>query len=250
MALKAQTSNCSQFYTLNRDRFVTAFGKVRQAVIDHISRQSAPEAAMEIGNEAALYFEEILTKLPYVGGDVHPGTQFIVNAGQWVAVYHAMIKREFTELEVAKMMYSIHKARLSKIPSEELKNQNASLFSEAYIQLIKQWTEDTSAYECDWKADFIKGDGISFDYGLNYRTCPCFELFKAHNAKQLAPFFCLLDFPEAKQLGSGLVRTKTLAQGDDVCNFRYKKGREVVQNWNTEVEKILEAVSKSPQAKD
>ena len=50
--------------------------------------------------------------------------------------------------------------------------------------------------------------------------------------------FCLLDFPEARQLNSGFFRTKTLAQGDDFCNFRYKKGKEVVQTWETEVEKI------------
>lgn len=74
---------------------------------------------------------------------------------------------------------------------------------------------------------------------LSFRTCPVFELFMAYYAKELALFICLLDFPEAKQLDRGFFRTKTLAKGDDICNFHYKKREKVVQGWDTEVEKIL-----------
>ena len=81
----------SEFYTSNRDRFVTAFDKIRLAVVDYISKQSTSESANDIGNEAALNFEKILPELPYVGGDVHPGTQYIVNAGQWIAFYKSMM---------------------------------------------------------------------------------------------------------------------------------------------------------------
>ncbi|MFC1885110.1 L-2-amino-thiazoline-4-carboxylic acid hydrolase [Thermodesulfobacteriota bacterium] len=227
------------FYTSNRNRLLTAFEKIRRAAVDYISKQSTSEAANHIGNEAALNFEKILPELPYVGGDVHPGTRFIVNAGQWIALYKSMIKRDYKALEVAQMMYSIYEDQLEEVPSDELEKQKVLTSSDEYINLMKQWAESTSPYECDWKADFIEGDGVDFDYGLDYRTCPCFELFKDQDAEQLAPFFCLLDFPEARQLDSGFFRTKTLAQGNDICNFRYKKGKEVAQNWDTELEKIL-----------
>jgi hypothetical protein len=229
----------SQFYYSNLSRFITAFDKIKLAVVDYISKQSTLEAAKDIGNEAALNFEKILPELPYVGGDYHPGIRFIVSAGQWIAIYKAMIKRGYKALEVGQMMYSISEDELKEVPPDELEKQKALTFSDKYINLMKQWAESASPYECDWKVDFIEGDGVDFDYGLDYRACPCFEVFKAQNAKQLAPFFCLLDFPEAKQLNSGLFRTKTLAQGDDICNFRYKKGRKMVQNWETEVGKIL-----------
>ena len=226
------------FYTSNRDRFLIAFDKTRLAVVDYVSKQSTAEAAHDIGHEAALTFERILSELPYVGGDVHPGTKFIVNAGQWIAVCKSMIKRGYTALEVGRMMYSIYEDQLKDVPADELENQKALTFSDEYIHIMKRWAESASPYEWDWKVDFIEGDGVDFDYGLDYRTCPCFEFFKAQKAKELAPFFCLLDFPEARQLKSGFFRTKTLAQGDDRCDFRYKKGREVVQNWDTEVEAI------------
>jgi hypothetical protein len=239
MTEKTTHPDYSLFYTSNRVRFVTAFDTIRRAVVDYISKQSTSEAANGIVNEAAFNFDRILPELPYVGGDDHPGTRFIVNAGQWIAIYKSMIKRGYKASEVGQMMYSIYEEKLKEVSPDELKKQKALTFSGEYINLMKQWAESTSPYECDWKADFIEGDGVDFDYGLDYRSCPCFELFKAQNVKQLAPFFCLLDFPEAKQLNSGFFRTKTLAQGDEICNFRYKKGKEVVQNWDTEVEKIL-----------
>lgn len=239
MAEKTKSSDNSRFYSTNHDRFVTAFKKIRPAVVDYISKQSNSEVANDICSEAALNFEKILPELPYVGGDVHPGTRFIVNAGQWIAFYQSMLKRSYTALEVGQMMYSIYENQLKEIPLDELEKQKALTFSNDYINLLKQWAESTSPYESDWKLDFIEGNGVDFDYGLDYLACPCLEFFKAQNAEQLAPFFCLLDFPEARQLNSGLFRTKTLAQGDDICNFRFKKDKEVIQNWDTEVEKIL-----------
>jgi len=239
MTEKTINQNYSQFYTLNRNRFVTAFGKIRRAVVDYISKQSNPEVAKDIGNEADLNFEKILPELPYVGGDVHPGTRFIVEAGQWIALYQSMIIKDYTALQIGQMIYSIYEDQLKEVPLDEVEKQKSLTFNDDYINLMKQWTQSPSLYEDDWKADFIGGDGVEFDYGLDYRACPVLEFFKAHDAKDLAPFICLLDFPVAKQLNSGFFRTKTLAQGDDICNFRYKKGREVVQSWDTEVEKIL-----------
>lgn len=239
MTKEMKDPDYSQFYTSNRDKFTAAFDKIRMAVVDYVSKQSTPEIANDIGNEAFLNFEKLLPQLPYIGGDVHPGTRFILIAGHWIAVYKSMNKRGYEAFKVGQMLYSIYEDQLKSVPPDELEKQKAITFNSEYINLLKTWTESASPYECDFQADFIEGDGVDFDYGLDYRACPCFELFKAQNAKELAPFFCLLDFPEAKQLNSGFFRTKTLAQGDDICNFRYKKGKEVDQNWDTEAEKIL-----------
>lgn len=85
------------------------------------------------------------------------------------------------------------------------------------------------------------GNGSDFDYGYDYLHCPCCEYFKSHEAADLAVYFCLLDFPEHKLMGTGLTRTKTPAQGDDLCDFRFKKGRPLRQDWSTEVPKIKSA---------
>jgi hypothetical protein len=42
---------------------------------------------------------------------------------------------------------------------------------------------------------------------------------------------CLADFPMSEAFGSGLVRTTTIAEGFNRCDFRFKRGGETQQGW-------------------
>jgi hypothetical protein len=124
------------------------------------------------------------------------------------------------------------------MPEEEVERQRASTFDKKYIDLMKDWTRKTPIFKKDWIAEFVEGDGETFDYGIDYRSCPCLEFFKAYDAEQFAPYYCLLDFPEAERMNRGFFRTKTLAKREDLCNFRYKKGKEDLQDWKIEINKL------------
>ncbi len=99
------------------------------------------------------------------------------------------------------------------------------MFTEKYMTAMKNWSDRSKEQRIDWVADFIHGDGNSFDFGIDYHYCPCLAYFSSRDAKEIAPYFCLVDFPEHSLMETGLMRTQTLAQGNDVCDFRYKKGR-------------------------
>ncbi|HEX3044619.1 MAG TPA: L-2-amino-thiazoline-4-carboxylic acid hydrolase, partial [Bacillota bacterium] len=60
------------------------------------------------------------------------------------------------------------------------------------------------------------------------------KYFQAHEANELAPFFCYIDFSLAKAFNRGLTRVKTLSEGDEKCEFRYKKGRTTKADWPPE----------------
>ena len=58
--------------------------------------------------------------------------------------------------------------------------------------------------------------------GFNVIRCPVAEYFRAHGASDLAvSTWCMLDYPLAEMVGLKLVRTQTLAAGDQQCNFRW-----------------------------
>lgn len=58
--------------------------------------------------------------------------------------------------------------------------------------------------------------------GFNVIRCPVAEYFQAHGASDLAVgTWCMLDYPLAEMLEMKLVRTQTLAAGDDRCDFRW-----------------------------
>ena len=80
-----------------------------------------------------------------------------------------------------------------------------------------------------------KGHGIFLDFGMDFTECAICKFFHAQGADEFTPFLCSLDFPMSKALGTGLVRTMTLAEGAEKCDFRYKRGREVKQEWPSKV---------------
>ncbi len=47
---------------------------------------------------------------------------------------------------------------------------------------------------------------------------------RAEGALELAPYVCSVDKVASEMLGWGLVRTTTLAEGGDRCDFRFKRG--------------------------
>ena len=80
-------------------------------------------------------------------------------------------------------------------------------------------------YPMDFVFKFVEGDGIELDYGTDMIECGIIKLFRKQNAEELVPYICLLDFPISRAFNRGLIRTMTLAEGADRCNFRYKKDR-------------------------
>ena len=45
------------------------------------------------------------------------------------------------------------------------------------------------------------------------------------NCAELAPSMCKFDYVMAKHMGAELTRTKTIADGDGLCDFWFKKKR-------------------------
>ncbi len=111
------------------------------------------------------------------------------------------------------------------------------MFTRESLDKMKIWAEWTQKREfpANWVADFIPGDGKEFDYGYDYEECGAVKYFSAQRVPELAPYFCLNDFPNSAVFGSGLRRKRTIAQGAGICDFRYKKGRAVIQDWETEM---------------
>ena len=61
-------------------------------------------------------------------------------------------------------------------------------------------------------------NGVSFDVTL----CPLADYFKDQGMPEITPYAaCNLDFCTADAFGITLTRTKTIAQGDDHCDFRW-----------------------------
>jgi hypothetical protein len=217
-----------------------AFENFNEGSFQYMAQMYDREVARSICNDAEKQFETLLSSIPDLGG----ARNIVINDfpfALWcVAYFRPMKAHGKTAEELGKMIYDLFDAELRQIPEAIRLSKGVQLFNFEYIKTLNEWTLWTQKqeYPDNWVATFVPGNGTDFDYGYNYSKCAIVQYLKAHNADEVAPYICLNDFIKSRAYGTGLRRTKTIAQGDGVCDFRYKKGRLVTQNWDTEITTI------------
>ena len=88
----------------------------------------------------------------------------------------------------------------------------------------KEWEKQSHLrkYENDWIVDVL-GKTEEFELGYNYYQCGICKLCEDENCFELAKYLCQLDFVMADMMGMELIRTQTIAEGAQYCDFRYSK---------------------------
>jgi len=72
-----------------------------------------------------------------------------------------------------------------------------------------------------WAAEFPESDAY---IAVNITRCGLVKWFREQGVPEIAPIACKGDFVWAEFMtGLKLVRTRTLAEGADICDFRYVK---------------------------
>jgi hypothetical protein len=172
-------------------------------------------------------YETLLPEVPYIGGEKNLNAENLLVSAYCLAKYRVLKARGQTTEEVGKIIYEAYETA-TDLPGwlrgvvGRLKygKKNQERWSEQAAESQKR------QYPGDWVFTFVEGDGEEFDYGLDFTECGICKLYHAQDADELTPYLCLMDDAVSKAFNRGLVRHKTLAEGADVCDFRYKKGRE------------------------
>ena len=86
------------------------------------------------------------------------------------------------------------------------------------------WSADSHLhiYQNDWVVDIIEGTPQDdFELGYDYHTCGICNLCRDEDCFELAKYLCRMDYVLADMMQMKLIRTKTIAEGADSCDFRY-----------------------------
>ena len=146
-------------------------------------------------------------------------------------------------LYIAAFVFSLHKAAPDKITPELVnemaeavfdapfminmhKNKKCTLFTDKVQdkKVKESIASQTSAYELDWKFRYEKGIDEFYN---TYTECGICKLGKRENCFEFVPCLCRMDERNYRNEGGELHRTKTLAQGDDCCDFHVTKLKEL-----------------------
>ena len=236
------TNKPDNYYLLNRNEILKEFQDTNEGALQWLTPKHGEKTARAITSDAKKHFEALLPLMPDVGGVKNIMIQEMPIVAWYVAYYRPMKSHGITAEEEGRMIYDLYNISLQQIPKANALAEGARKFTHGYVEQVKKWAAWTrkQEYPANWVATFISGEGKDFDYGYDYSECALVKYLKAHGASEAAPYVCLNDFIRSRTYGTGLRRTKTLAQGDDICNFRYTKGRPVIQDWSTEIPLIRE----------
>ncbi len=219
-----------------------------RAMLPDITRLLTPilgeTMARKTAGESALRYEALLPVLPDVGGAANRNYENLFQAAWLIAFSQSLKDRGQPPAVAGRLLYDLFEQDLAATPAQTLRQQGEAYFAEKNYTFLREWAQQTQQrrYPDDWVARVVFGNGKDFDAGHDYSQCGAVQLFRAHGETVVAPYFCLNDFTLSRYQGTGLRRVHTIAQGDACCDFRYAKGREVVQSWDTETPRFAGSV--------
>jgi hypothetical protein len=227
------------YYMANKAKFLADFKGVCGGAEKWLAARVAGPIAKATSDDALRRFEILLPGLPDLGGMANRNQPFITMAGWLTALTLALREKGLTAKDAGRLLYDLYAADWAAVPPAKAQAMGAALFSPAAQASLKQWAENTQKrlLPGDWVVREVTPDK-TFDVGYDYLECGAVKYFKAQGVADVAPYYCLNDFLASRAQGTGLARQHTIAQGDPLCDFRYKRGRAVTQDWNTEVPKF------------
>lgn len=213
------------FYTIFKDsEALSPFFKATQNVF---AARFGDDLSATLILETKQAYESLRPEIPFIGGEGNIFTEWLNYGAYYLAVYRALSDRGHTVDDVGEVIFETYEV-MADYPGWFLGIVGHFKYGKKYEEKLRAaaFASQERKHSGDFVLSFIEGDGKTFDYGLDITECGICKFYEAQGAQRLARYMCLSDFVVSKAFNRGLVRHKTLAEGSEKCDFRYKKGRE------------------------
>lgn len=182
-----------------------------------------------VTENARVHFEKLMAEIPYVGDAQRPLPQTLIQSAVAFSFCRTLGPAGEATEPAGKLIVEAAEAGYRSVSAEEHRARGEQQFTQEWYQMQRFAAQKSMErhYAGDWVFSFVEGIPDEFDWGWDFTECGILKFYHSQGVKELVPYLCVLDFIVSKLEGTGLQRTKTLARGDDCCNFRYRKGREV-----------------------
>ena len=216
---------------------------VRPVVVDRVG---APRAD-ELYRDARRNLAQIAPQIPRIKG-IRAGAlnTFVRITAQEIALYKAVKGQEGTPAEAWEICHEAIRLRMAEFPKWKRRLSRRLMYSGIVKWIMKRREKNnTQGKFGDFQVRYHVGDGSDFDIGVDYVSCGNLQLAKKLGAEEFAPFICMSDIALSDALGWGLIRTQTLADGCDHCDFRFKKNAKTrISSKTPEVQRTIESIER------
>ena len=214
------------YYNSRQEKLLKDFDRTLALIKDSLVKRYGEEFAKILQNNVRQEYEKLIPEIPYIKGlRGKILNSFLLITAQELAAYKTMKKQGQPATEAWELCHQALRLRVAQIPPWKrwfLKNlMFSSLMKKIVARRAKQQQKVSFG---DFEVEYLTCRGDDFDLGVNYLKCGNYNFAMEHGGEEFAPFICMSDIALSDSLGWGLMRTQTLADGCDYCDFRFKKG--------------------------
>ncbi|MDX1778603.1 MAG: L-2-amino-thiazoline-4-carboxylic acid hydrolase [Thermodesulfobacteriota bacterium] len=230
---------------MNSKKLLQSFDRTAHLMETTLSERYGKELADKLYTDARKEYEKIIPEIPFIKGlRARALNAFLLITAQELAVFKAMKKHGKSPAEAWELCHEALRLRMgeySKIKKWLIKKL---MFSGLLKKRMKMRAEGNVQMKVgDFEIRYVIGDAKEFDWGVDYVKCGNFNLLKAQGAEEFAPYVCMSDIALGDALEWGLIRTHTIADGYETCDFRFKKGSESrISSKTPEVQQTIERI--------
>lgn len=164
-------------------------------------------------------FKSLYKKIPDIGGKENMMYPNLVLSTILMPIAIIMKEEGLSTREIGENIFNLSKGAynlflpLAKRLSYFKKSQIDKMKLAAEKSLLRRFPED-------WVFEFVEG-GEDYLLGYDIRECGIHKFWRAQGLEEFVPYLCLTDWAKWELLGVSVERTKTIANGHEVCDFRY-----------------------------
>ena len=217
----------AEYYVRNKAKLLRDHRRLTTIGREIMAARYEADFVATVVHESLAEFEKLIAELPYIGGDQNSLTGNLVFSASALAFYRVMKRHGKTIEETGELLYRIMEAWVRRYPRFIRR-----LMGSYYLSKLSRRQSRRRAplsqerwYAGDWVFEYVEGDGETFEWGRDYVECGIVKFLHNQGADELTPYLCLTDYALFGALGIELIRTVTLAEGCERCDFRFKKGQ-------------------------
>lgn len=165
-------------------------------------------------SDAKKEYKAIIARQPEIGGSKNNLIMGLYAAAYLIGVYktdQSRISEEVFDGLVKALCASDIFIRL---------NKGREFFTEKNISTRNRLQNDPefNSYPENWKYTFSYDMSVP-ECTITYTKCAICEMARRENCFHLMKYLCTTDFAQQELMGNTLIRTKTIGNGDDICDF-------------------------------
>ena len=210
-------------YSSHKSQLLDKFDEHCESMKGSLCERYGVDLANALCSDARQEYERVIPDIPYIKGiRARALNTFLLITAQELAVYKALRRHGKSPQEAWELCHETLRLGVAKMPRWKVWLFRRLMFS----KLMRKRMESLATKQVrfgDFQVQYLVG-GNEFDLGVNYLQCGNYRFAMKHGGEEFAPYICMSDIALSDAMGWGLIRTQTLADGCDHCDFRFKKG--------------------------